>query len=289
MNPPPIKSTPPPPPNPTTATKGVCNNCNLKQRWFLHRVLYRGTDRSLCSSCVLRLHPSSFCPTCLEFYDHNLSSTSSSSTHRFISCIKCSSLTHLRCLPSSSPPPSSFLCHPCSSSDFKFLNPNNAHNVFDKKHALISLCAAKIASASVTRALAAARATADRNVRESAAARKRAREALVCVDSLQRLEGSIEVSGSRNVGINNQKVQVQVNHSVVSKKEELNGQNNKVRVSPVVLQSSVPLPQYGSSVAVNNNGAPHSVVRGNGNGNAIVKDNLANGEDLDRIKSVRVE
>ncbi|CAL0316534.1 unnamed protein product [Lupinus luteus] len=285
MNPPPIKSTPPPPPpNLTaTATKGVCNNCNLKQRWFLHRVLYRGIDRSLCSSCVLRLHPSAFCPTCFEFFEHHLSSTSSSSKHRFIPCIKCSSLTHLRCLPSSSPPPSSFLCNPCSSPDFKFLNPNNAHNVFDKKHALVSLCAAKIASASVTKALANARVTADRNVRESAAARKRAREALVCVDSLQRLEGSIEVSGSRNLGSNNNQkvqVQVQVNHSVVSKKEELNGQNHKVRVSPMVLPSPVPLPQYGSSLAVNNNGAPHSVVRGNG---------IGNGEDLERVKSVRVE
>ncbi|KAE9618905.1 putative chromatin regulator PHD family [Lupinus albus] len=254
MNLPPINSTP----NTTAAvaTKASCSNCNLNQRWLLHRVLYRGTNRLLCTSCVLCLHPSSFCHTCLEFFEHPLSSTS---LNRFISCIKCSSLTHLRCLPSSSPPPSSFLCPSCSSPDFKFFNPNNAHHVFDKKHALVFLCAAKIASASVAKALSIARAKADRSVRDSAAARKRAREALLRVDNLQRLKGSIQVSGSCNLGTTNQKVQV--NHSVVCKKEELNGQNNKVRVSSAALPSPVPLPQYGSSVTVKNNGAPHSVIR----------------------------
>ncbi|CAL0300152.1 unnamed protein product [Lupinus luteus] len=266
MNPP-IQSTPPPPPNTTTtvSTKALCSNCNLKQRWLLHRVLFRGTNRLLCSSCVLRLHPSSFCPSCFEFFDHPLSSNS---LNRFISCIKCSSLTHLRCLPSSSPPPSSFLCPSCSSPDYKFFNPSNAHHMLDKKHALVFLCAAKIASASVAKALTIARIKADRSVRDSAVARKRAREALLRVDNLQRVKGSIQVSGSWNLGTTNQKVQV--NHSVVCKKEELNGQNNKVRVSSAALPSPVPLPQYGSSVTTNNNGAPHSVVRGNWNGNVIV-------------------
>ncbi|XP_028779497.1 uncharacterized protein LOC114735888 [Neltuma alba] len=193
----------------STSVKAECSNCGFKNRWLLHHVQLRGVDRRLCTSCVLRLHPSSFCPSCFEFFDHPLSSTSSASAHRFLSCIKCSSLTHIRCLPSPPPPHSSFLCPPCSTPNYFFFDldkPNpgltKTRPVLDKKLSLVLLCAAKIASASLNKAVTVARAKADRTVREAALARKRAKEALQkfsVVLKVRRIEGAGRVSGSRNL------------------------------------------------------------------------------------------
>ncbi|XP_061367251.1 uncharacterized protein LOC133310349 [Gastrolobium bilobum] len=282
MNLPPTKPTPPPP-NPATI-KGECTNCSSKERWLFHRVLVRGVDRRLCTSCVLRLHPSCFCPSCFEFYEHPLSTTSSASAHRFISCIKCSSLTHLHCLPSPSPPPSSFLCPPCSIPNFSFFpipdsnsNSNsNSNSLIDKNLALVLLCASKIASASMAKALGMARARADRTVREAAVARKRAKEALdhcSAVDKVKRVEGSLEVSGSRNLGMG-----MGTNHHkvVMCKKEDLKngfigrGEGNIKEVLPKNNGLSVPVNKIGA------NGNPKP-------GNDSKLGNLE--QDLERVRS----
>lgn len=118
-----------------------------------------------------------------------------------------------------------------------------------------------------------ARARADRTVREAAAARKRAKEALERVDKVKRVEGSIEVSGSRNLGSN----QI-VHHGVVCKNDDLNG-HNRAKVS----SESPPPPLLLTWNGVSGNGATHSVVRGNGNG--VVKDKGGNDEDdLERVQ-----
>ncbi|XP_054815049.1 uncharacterized protein LOC129315412 [Prosopis cineraria] len=202
---------PPSKPSPTTKTLNAeCTNCGFRNRSLLHRIQLRGIDRRLCTSCVLRLHPSSFCPSCFEFFDHPLSSTSSASAHRFLSCIKCSSLTHIQCLPSPPPSHSSFLCPPCSVPNFFFFEPDKPNSgstgtrpVLNKKLVLVLLCAAKIASASMNKAVTVARAKADRTVREATLARKRAKEALQqfsVVLKVRHVEGSVHVAGSRNLG-----------------------------------------------------------------------------------------
>lgn len=73
---------------------------------------------------------------------------------------------------------------------------------------MVLLCAAKIASASMGKAVIVARADAERKVREAAMARKRAREALEHVGFVlarerarRKEEGSVEVSGSGNLGM----------------------------------------------------------------------------------------
>ncbi|KAL2325633.1 hypothetical protein Fmac_024691 [Flemingia macrophylla] len=163
--------------------KGECSNCCQKERWLFHRLLIRGIDRRLCTSCVLRLHPSSFCPSCFHFFDHP-----PTAAHRFVTCSKCSSLTHLECLPS--PPPPTFLCPPCSNSSFSFFP--DASTPIDQHHAQVLICASKVASASANKSLALASTRAERAVRESALARKKARDALVT------LHVSEEVSNSRS-------------------------------------------------------------------------------------------
>ncbi|PON69581.1 Zinc finger, FYVE/PHD-type [Parasponia andersonii] len=194
----------------TAPSSGECGNCGSQKRWVLHHVRIRGIHRRLCTSCVLRLHPSSFCPTCFQFYDSNNNVPPSS---KRLTCSKCSSFTHSHCAPTNQPPSSSaYLCPPCASPNFVFFDigsdPNRA---IDKRLALILLCAAKISAASMNKAVILARGEAERRVREAALARKRAREAL---DNLAVLvsgrgdkavrkdaaEGSAEVSRSGNVG-----------------------------------------------------------------------------------------
>ncbi|KAJ7973210.1 DNA-binding protein [Quillaja saponaria] len=211
MNLPPPKPSTTPTATATNNTKTECNNCGSKNCWVLHSVQLRSIDRRLCTSCVLRLHPSSFCPFCFEFYENPLSSTSSASSYRYLSCIKCSSLAHVQCLPSPTLPPSSFLCPPCTKPNFSFFdidNPNansngNSNRVIDKKMALVLLCAAKIACASMNKAVNTAKIKADRNAREAAVARKRAKDALehlAVIEKARRTEGIVEVSGSGNLG-----------------------------------------------------------------------------------------
>lgn len=185
-----------PSPNPLPASNNgrsasECGNCGSQKRWILHHVRIRGIHRRLCTSCVLRLHPSSFCPSCFQFYDNANVPPSS----KRLTCSKCSSFTHSHCAPppaasaaaaaavtsplSSSSSSNSYLCPPCASPSFNFFDIDSDPNrAIDKKLALVLLCAAKISAASMNKAVIVARAEAERRVREAALARKRAREAL---------------------------------------------------------------------------------------------------------------
>ncbi|KAF3454739.1 hypothetical protein FNV43_RR05187 [Rhamnella rubrinervis] len=189
------------------ATAGECGNCGSQKRWVLHHVRIRGIHRRLCTSCVLRLHPTSFCPSCFQFYDPANTPTSS----KRLTCSKCSSFTHSHCASSSTNTSSaSYICPPCATPNFCFFDLDSVPNrAIDKRLAVVLLCAAKIASASMAKAVIVARAEAERRVKEAAVTRKRAREAL---DHLALLvhskggkavrkevaEGSTEVSGSAN-------------------------------------------------------------------------------------------
>ncbi|XP_021281546.1 uncharacterized protein LOC110414605 [Herrania umbratica] len=146
-----------------------CSNCGVHVPYFLHQVRLLGIQRRLCTSCVLRLHPSSFCPACFAFYGGTLPHPS-----KRIACSNCSSFTHSHCAGDNLL--SSYLCPPCKDSSFSFFPLKD--NKIDKKLALALLCAAKIASSSMGKALTVAWTEADRKVREAALARKRAREAL---------------------------------------------------------------------------------------------------------------
>ncbi|XP_031280290.1 uncharacterized protein LOC116138742 [Pistacia vera] len=245
MNPPPQ---PQPAPPTTTSTSGECGNCGTHIRLFLHNVRLRGIQRKLCTSCVLRLHPSSFCPICFTFYDSNPPHPS-----KRLSCAKCASFTHSHCAaPSSLSSP--FLCPPCSDpTTFNFFkNPpakstnkndmpsedNKNVHVIDSKSGPVLLCAARIAGASMGKAVLVARIEAEKKAKEAAAARKRAREALEHVGVLISKtnnnykdrnfdgSGSVQHSGSGNASIFNvNKKQQQSVSMSVSPKELVNNVN----------------------------------------------------------------
>ncbi|GLT38558.1 hypothetical protein SLA2020_128000 [Shorea laevis] len=146
---------------------GQCSSCGVSTLHFLHHVCHRGIQRLLCTSCVLRFHPTSFCPGCFTFYDGVLPHPS-----KRISCSKCASFTHTHCAATS--PLSPYICPPCKNSSFSF----HQSNRIDKRQAIVLLCALRISMSSMNKSTASAKEEAERKVREAVVARVRAREAL---------------------------------------------------------------------------------------------------------------
>ncbi|XP_033133455.1 uncharacterized protein LOC103836329 [Brassica rapa] len=156
----------------------ICEQCGSQDSWVIHSARHRGVLRFFCTHCLLRNHPTSFCPTCFAFYD-------SSPPHHScrVSCSKCGSHTHLHCAggdeESSSPP---YLCPPClNPSSFSFFRPiinADGARCMDKPLSEAFLCAAKISAFSMSRAVVVANSEAEWKGRECAVAKKRLREAV---------------------------------------------------------------------------------------------------------------
>ncbi|PSS08456.1 Anti-sigma-I factor RsgI like [Actinidia chinensis var. chinensis] len=192
--------TPTPTPTPT-----VCGTCGADDRSLLHHVRHRGLFRRLCTSCVLRLHPQSFCPTCFLVFDRPPQLPSSSS---YVLCLNCYSHSHPHCVPSSSPTP--YVCPPCANPNtpiFDAKKTDGGWREIDKKTGKVLLAAAKIAAASMSKAAVAARVEAEKRAKDAANTRKRAREALehvaflVAKEKLKRKDlVSVEVSKNQKAG-----------------------------------------------------------------------------------------
>ncbi|KAL6964579.1 hypothetical protein U1Q18_035630 [Sarracenia purpurea var. burkii] len=196
-------------PIPTT-TPTVCGNCGYEERRLLHHVRHRGIFRRLCTSCVLRLHPQSFCPTCFLVYDRFPPPSNDT-----ITCTKCYSSSHSNCIAANAAA-SPYICPPCSNPNAQIFDAKKVKDgegeggdancrEIDKKAAKVLLAAARIAAASMSKAAVAARAEAERRAKEAAFTRKRAREALehvaflVAKEKLKRKElSAVELSGSVN-------------------------------------------------------------------------------------------
>ncbi|GAU21564.1 hypothetical protein TSUD_35270 [Trifolium subterraneum] len=219
-------------------SKGDCYNCNVKDRWLLHNAVVGGASRRICTSCVLRLNPSTFCPYCFEFFENPLSTTSSSSSHRFISCVKCSSLSHIQCLSSSSSPPSpsSYHCPPCSQPNFTFFPV--PESPVDEKLAKVFLCACKIASSVMKKQFTLFNTRSERAVKEAAIARKKTKEAIEQCFALQRLHGSLDVSNNNKNAVKKEDLSGVYGHG---HPQSQNGPlNNKIGTSgnnPVVVNN----------------------------------------------------
>ncbi|EPS65278.1 hypothetical protein M569_09506, partial [Genlisea aurea] len=166
-----------------------CGNCGMEERILLHHVNHRALFRRLCTGCVLRLHPQSFCPTCFEVYPP----PPPPSNDAVFTCVKCYSNSHYRCVAGEgrAPPPKPYICAICAAPNspiFKLeiskgeaaANPNKMEEwrVLNADAAKKLAAAGKIASISMNKAAAAARLEAERRAREAAYARKRAKDAL---------------------------------------------------------------------------------------------------------------
>lgn len=172
----------------------TCGNCGAEERRLLHQVRHRSIFRRLCTTCVLRLHPQAFCPTCFQVY----APTPPNDAVR--TCVKCYSHSHSHCVESAGgggggPPPNPYVCPLCvhpNAPVFKLKSAKEANivaveamnariedcRVMDRDAAKMLLAAAKVASTSMNKAAVAAKAEAERRVKEAAFTRKRAKEAL---------------------------------------------------------------------------------------------------------------
>ncbi|CAA0816563.1 Unknown protein [Striga hermonthica] len=198
-------------PDPTGANPSLtlppataCGNCGAEERRLLHHVRHRGIFRRLCTSCVLRLHPQSFCPTCFQVYPPT------PSLDAIATCFKCYSSSHSHCVRPGGPTP--YVCPLClhpNTRIFKLKSAKEANageatedcRVMDRDAAKKLLAAAKIASMSMNKAAIAAKVEAERRAKEAAYTRKRAKEALEYVAHLvmkekQRKEGAGPVGPS---------------------------------------------------------------------------------------------
>ncbi|XP_051147156.1 uncharacterized protein LOC127262494 [Andrographis paniculata] len=165
-----------------TRVPTACGNCDVVDRLLIHHVRHRGTFRRLCTSCVLREHPQSFCPTCFQVYPPT------PSVEDAVTCGKCYSLSHSRCVSTATGPiPNPYICPLCVSPNSPIFKPITAKEdpslpegfrQLDRESVTILLAAAKIAYASMSRAAVVAKEEADRRAKEAALARKRAKEAL---------------------------------------------------------------------------------------------------------------
>ncbi|KAL1558828.1 hypothetical protein AAHA92_09244 [Salvia divinorum] len=173
--------------SPSMPAATCCGNCGAHERRLLHQIRYRSNFKRLCTTCVLRLHPQAFCPTCFLVYPPTLPNDV------VWSCAKCYSHSHSHCVETNgAPPPNNYICPLCVNPNapiFKLKSVEDANleidnvrvrncRVMDRDAARMLLAAAKIASTSMNKAAVAAKAEAERRVKEAAFTRKRAKEAL---------------------------------------------------------------------------------------------------------------
>ncbi|CAH8326579.1 unnamed protein product [Eruca vesicaria subsp. sativa] len=187
----------------------ICDYCRSKDSWVIHPTRLRGALRFFCTHCLLRSHPASFCPTCLTFYD-------SSPPHQSlrVSCSRCCSYTHIQCAGDDATSSTLYLCPPCLNPiSFSFFRPTidtNGVRFLDKSLSEAFLCACKIASFSMSKAVYYAKKEVEREGKECDVAKKRSREAQETLECFVKLyekamsdfekvkEASFEVSGDQD-------------------------------------------------------------------------------------------
>ncbi|WOL16412.1 hypothetical protein Cni_G25199 [Canna indica] len=167
------------------------DGCGNRDPWLLHHVRHRTVFCRLCTTCVLRYHPGSFCATCFALLLDGGASP-------VVRCSRCPSVAHTACLPDPAAP---FVCPSCSdsggsSSPYFALG---SEKTVDLKSGKVHLAAAQLAAASIGRAVVSARADTERKVREAAVAKKRAREALERVLLLSQAEKELKKKNDANL------------------------------------------------------------------------------------------
>ncbi|KAL5981676.1 hypothetical protein ACLOJK_015739 [Asimina triloba] len=171
-----------------------CTACgDVSAPRLLHNVRHRGVFHRLCTPCVLRFHPASFCPTCLDVFDQSPPSDA-------VRCSKCTSVSHSACVTAAEDAlDSSYVCPSCLSPGSRLFEIDTdgpgGKPAIDQRSAKVLLAAARVSAASMGRALAVARMEVDRKVKEAAAARKRAREALERVEWIALMEKNKNLQG----------------------------------------------------------------------------------------------
>ncbi|KAM7484906.1 hypothetical protein LguiA_000915 [Lonicera macranthoides] len=186
-----------------------CGCCGSPDQTFIYNVRHRGVYRRLCTACVLKNHPGSFCPICFEVYENP-----PPPPERAI-CLNCPSISHLSCVVrTTSKLPPRYQCPPCSNPNFSFFDiskkiqgVNSELTVIEGKGAIDGdtakqlVAAAQIAVGSMNKAVELSRVEAEKKVREAVTARKKAKEALerlANLSSKEKIEPKLLVSTTQS-------------------------------------------------------------------------------------------
>lgn len=161
------------------------DGCGEPDAWPLHYVRHRGAIIRLCTSCVLKYNPGSFCPVCFDPFEGVPHATGS-----VVQCSGCPSISHTACLADPGQA-SRYLCPTCANPNgFSYFpagvkraklsdcGEGQRGGLIDRDSAKVLLAASRVAFASMSKAAAFLRAEAERKVKESLLAKKKAREAL---------------------------------------------------------------------------------------------------------------
>ncbi|MQM10547.1 hypothetical protein Taro_043444 [Colocasia esculenta] len=188
------------------------DGCVARDPWPVHHVRHRGNLCRLCTSCVLRYHPGSFCPKCFDLVEPAGGRGPHPQPPAVVHCASCPSVCHSACL-ADSEKTSSYLCPSCANpngcsyfpvdcdGDGGDVAPSGSPSkrvrvwgrgdggenppaggprrpTIDRHSAKALLAAARLASASMNRAVAFARSEAERKAKDAVVARKKAKEML---------------------------------------------------------------------------------------------------------------
>ncbi|XP_072984249.1 uncharacterized protein [Typha latifolia] len=165
------------------------DGCAARDPWPLHHIRHRGVFCRLCTSCVLKYHPGSFCSSCFQVFDPTATPLSSPPP-ALIHCSKCPSISHVTCLPSPDLA-SHFVCPACTNPDafsFPAFSKDGNRREIDLDSAKVLLAASTLAAASMNRAMVSARLEAERKAKEAALSRKRAKESIEKFISISKKE-----------------------------------------------------------------------------------------------------
>ncbi|XP_076957317.1 uncharacterized protein LOC143632771 [Bidens hawaiensis] len=150
----------------TTTTTTACSQCVFIDHKILHTVRLNGTFRRLCTTCLLRLHRESFCPSCLTVYHGSPPDTA-------VFCQKCGSSSHRTCV--SPLLTGSTRCATCVNPSRLVFNPNS-NRIIDVTAARLLVAAAEISMLSMKKAEEDAAMEVDWRVKEAADWRKKAKD-----------------------------------------------------------------------------------------------------------------
>ncbi|XP_042513034.1 uncharacterized protein LOC122087965 [Macadamia integrifolia] len=222
-------------------TGSECSACGSQERWLLHNIRHRSIQRRVCTCCVLKLHPGSLCTHCFEVYEGSLPSL-----HERLTCLKCSSVSHLACVGLENA--RQYVCPSCVNPSLLFFDVGGSNKkskgtngepvlaggqgVIDQKLAKVFLAAARIAASSMTKAAATSRIEAERRVKEAAFTRKRAKEALERVVFLMEKEKQKEKQREKERA-------TFAPASVLVMEQNKNAKGNSAVTAPVAVQKRI--------------------------------------------------
>ncbi|KAL8118858.1 hypothetical protein AgCh_016373 [Apium graveolens] len=161
--------------------------CGNRLKWFKHHILHLGTNKTVCTDCVIYLHAPSLCPVCFTVHENPEKLITSNVV---VSCVRCYSSSHVNCI--GSHPHAPYLCVMClnHNSPLLVLGDSNGGKTVDKNAAKIFLAACKISAGSMNKAAVTAKMEKEARAKEAIDARELALKAIEHVEHLRRNSAS---------------------------------------------------------------------------------------------------